>query len=75
MKHGENTELRVGDKVEFSTGGTGTVVANIDKGEYGSGYPADEWRYLERGVLIETSFAGLVHIKDLSEMDFKRIED
>jgi hypothetical protein len=55
--------LRIGDQV--SDGGLlGTVVANIETGEFSVEYTAAGWAYLKLGVLVMTDKAGLVHYPD-----------
>ncbi len=55
--------LRIGDQV--SDGGLlGTVVANIETGEFSAEYTAAGWAYLKVGVLVMTDEAGLVHYPD-----------
>jgi len=55
--------LRIGDQV--SDGGLlGTVVANIETGEFSAEYSAAGWACLNVGVLVLTDEAGLVHYPD-----------
>jgi hypothetical protein len=55
--------LRIGDQV--SDGGLlGTVVANIETGEFSVEYTSADWGYLKVGVLVMTDEAGLVHYRD-----------
>lgn len=61
MNYLDGKEVRVGDKVMLWPGCYGVVVASIDTGEYGHGYPREEWEYLKKGVLIDSDKAGLIH--------------
>ena len=57
------TPFRIGDHV--SDGGLlGTVVANIETGEFSAKYTAADWAYLKVGVLVRTDQAGLIHYPD-----------
>ncbi|HLX15460.1 MAG TPA: hypothetical protein VKS24_09665 [Bradyrhizobium sp.] len=55
--------LRIGDHVS-DHGLLGTVVANIEAGEFSADYTAAGWAYLKVGVLVMTDEAGLVHYPD-----------
>jgi hypothetical protein len=55
--------LRIGDRVADGTL-SGTVVANIEAGEFSADYAAVGWAYLRKGVLVMTDEAGLVHYPD-----------
>jgi len=57
------TTLRIGDHVS-DYGLLGTVVANIETGEFSADYTAAGWAYLKVGVLVMTDEAGLVHYPD-----------
>lgn len=60
-RYADGTVLRVGDLVALM-GGRGTVQANLDSGEYSENFARLEWGYLENGVILETDFAGVLHI-------------
>jgi hypothetical protein len=61
MKYPDGQEIKVGDKVKLWEGCYGIVVASIDTGQYGPGYPEHEWGYLKAGILIDSDVAGLIH--------------
>jgi len=42
-------------------GAEGVVVCSLDTHEYTDAYPRQEWGYLRKGVLIDSSQAGLIH--------------
>lgn len=63
----------LGDRVDLGAGVTGVVVAVIESGLYSEDYPESEWGYLNSGVLIETSEAGLIHRPDAG-YDFVLLE-
>ena len=67
MKYPNGLTVEVGDKVELWEGCHGRVVASMDTSEYGDDYPAEEWAYLKKGVLIESDAAGLIHYLRLEE--------
>ena len=66
MLYTDGNEARLGDKVAIGGSHRGVVVACIDRGEYSAEHPAAQWSYLGRGVMIDTSFGGLVHYEDAS---------
>jgi hypothetical protein len=70
----DGNEARLGDKVAIDGGHRGVVVACIDRGEYSADHPAAQWSYLGRGVIIDTSFGGLVHYVDASIEDVVLLE-
>jgi hypothetical protein len=42
----------------------GIVVCSMDTGEYSTSHPKEEWAYLERGIMVQTDKAGLIHYVD-----------
>ncbi len=60
--------MTLGDKVADRSGLKGRVVANIDRDEFSAEYPKTDWAYLDRGVLVETEEAGLVHYENAEEL-------
>lgn len=66
MVYTDGNEARLGDKVAIDGDHRGVVVACIDRGEYSSAHPQTQWSHLAHGILIDTSFGGLVHYKDAS---------
>ncbi|MDI9237907.1 hypothetical protein QLQ15_03175 [Lysobacter sp. LF1] len=63
MRYASGEVPRLGDRVAIDARYRGTVVACIGR-DHPPEYPAAEWAYLERGLLIDTDFAGLVHYPD-----------
>jgi hypothetical protein len=61
MKYDNGNTIRPGDVVTIDERDEGHVVASIDTAEYLDGYSAEEWAYLNEGILVVTDFAGLVH--------------
>jgi preprotein translocase subunit YajC len=62
------TTFHIGDRVTDSGGLSGTVVCVIETGEFSADYNAAEWAYLERGVMVMTEEAGLVHYPDCTRL-------
>ena len=60
--------MRLGDTVADRAGLTGRVVANIDRDEFSPECARNEWAYLNRGVLVESEEAGLVHYENAEEL-------
>ena len=61
MKYEDGKNVQVGDEVSIDTKYKGTVVANIESGEYSVAHSEEQWSYLKTGVLIDTDFGGIVH--------------
>lgn len=70
MLYTDGSEAMLGDKVAISGKYRGVVVASIDRAEYSADYPEAQWAYLEKGVLMETDFGGLVHYEDCEHEHF-----
>ncbi len=73
MDYRDGQPVLLGDRVDLGSGMTGTVVAVIDRGEFSSRYPADEWGYLSVGALIESPTGGVMHCIDALH-DFELLE-
>jgi hypothetical protein len=56
------TEIRRGDKVVIGSGISGIVVFSINTDEYSPGFAKDDWQYLDRGGMVQTESAGLIHL-------------
>jgi hypothetical protein len=61
MKYPDGQDVRLWDRVRAGSTWRGVVVFSIDTGEFSPQFPKDRWAYLKRGVMIDTSDAGLVH--------------
>ncbi len=64
MKYVSGETARVGDSVRLGTRESGVVVCSIDAGEYSDEYSSNDWRYLEKGILVELECTGLVHFPE-----------
>ncbi|SEO39400.1 hypothetical protein SAMN02800692_0575 [Luteibacter sp. UNC138MFCol5.1] len=78
MKYCDGQVSQLGDIVSLG-GKLGTVVCDIDGGQYGSAaeYSSDQWAYLGAGVMIEFGSFGLIHYTE-PEHDLvlvRRVED
>jgi len=49
------------------------VVLSIDTREFSTSFPNKHWSRLERGVMIDTEAAGLIHLSDLDD-DMRLVE-
>jgi hypothetical protein len=58
-ENGENVCLW--DRVRIDGKYTGIVVFSIDDDQYSALFPKEQWSYLQHGVMIDTTFGGLVH--------------
>jgi hypothetical protein len=65
MNYPDGQEVRFGDRVKLGRDKSGTVVASIDTNEYSRDYPAAQWAYLKKGVMIEfPGTYGLIHYEE-----------
>lgn len=55
--------MHLGDTVIVPGGFKGTVVADIDAGEFSNSYTRADWDYLKTGILVETQEGGLLHVE------------
>lgn len=53
MRYPDGTDIRVGDRVKIADDDYGVVVFSIDTNEYSPEYPAHEWSYLKKGIMIK----------------------
>jgi hypothetical protein len=61
----DGVEVELLDKVLVHNADVGVVVGLIAAGQFSPSYPAGQWLYLERGILIESP-NGLLHFPDVS---------
>lgn len=59
--------IELGDSIELNNAMTGVIVGIIDESKFSELYPKEEWDYLEKGILIFTDQAGLIHYPEISE--------
>jgi hypothetical protein len=64
MLDADGKPVRVGDRLKTSDGVCGVVVCSFDTEEYSEHFPASEWSYLGKGILLDSPQAGLVHYPD-----------
>lgn len=67
MNDATGRPIRQGDKVAIGSGIWGTVVFPIDTDEFAPGFPKSVWGYLERGIMVKTDQAGLIHLTEPDE--------
>ena len=60
MKYADGEEIEPGDVVQIDVIYRGKVMVSMDTKRALPGWEAD-WDYLERGIMVYTDFAGLVH--------------
>ena len=60
-RYADGLEVRLGDKVRMDGAGMGEVVFSLDTGEFSDAFPATQWAYLERGVMLSFEKLGLVY--------------
>lgn len=64
MNYPDGTLAHLGDRLIIWDDVTGVVVCSIDTAEYSPQFSENEWAYLERGVMIQSSRYGLFHYVD-----------
>ena len=64
MRYHDGQPIHVGDVVTIDVRHQGTVVGCIEDGIYLHPHSKEQWTHLREGVLIDTSFGGLVHYPD-----------
>lgn len=64
MRYTDGNEAMLGDTLAIDGKYRGVVVGVIEQGQYTEGFPAEQWHYLEKGILVDTDFGGLVHYPD-----------
>jgi len=65
-------QFSVGDRVALATGGTGTVVANIDRKEYARNLEAWRWSSLPGGLVVLLDDGMFIPIRE-PEADIRRL--
>ena len=73
MKYADGQEIKVGDRIRFPDGHTGIVGASMDTDQYSPQNPREQWSYLRRGIMVDTTFGGLVHYTDMSVDTFELV--
>lgn len=61
MKYPDGALARLGDKILVWDGNEGVVVCSMDTDEYSEEYPRENFGYLERGIMVLSEKAGLIH--------------
>jgi hypothetical protein len=68
MRYRDGQPICVGDVVAIDRNHTGTVVGCIEEALYLPPHTTEQWGFLAHGVLIDTSFGGVVHYPDEGSM-------
>jgi len=69
MRYHDGQPVHVGDVVTIDVRHQGTVVGCIEEGIYLHPHSKEQWTHLREGVLIDTSFGGLVHYSDQAALE------
>jgi hypothetical protein len=67
MNYENGEKVYLWDRVKIDGKYSGVVVFSIDDDQYSALFPKEQWSYLKRGVMIDTTFGGLVHYPDKDE--------
>jgi hypothetical protein len=59
MKYADGLDIAPGDLVQIAVVHRGTVMASMDTGRFLPGW--ENWSCLKEGIIVDTSFGGLVH--------------
>jgi len=74
MRYHDGQPIHVGDVVTIDLRHHGTVVGCIEDGIYLQPHSQEQWTHLQDGVLIDTSFAGVVHYPDQAALEADQVE-
>jgi hypothetical protein len=74
MRYRDGQSIQVGDMVRIDVRHQGTVVACIEDGIYLHPHTREQWTLLHDGVLIDTTFGGVVHYPDQATLDSEEVE-
>jgi len=74
MRYHDGQPIHVGDVVTIDVRHQGTVVACIEDGTYLQPHTNEQWTHLRQGVLIDTSFGGLLHYPDEDALVSDQVE-
>jgi hypothetical protein len=74
MRYHDGQPIHVGDVVTIDVRHEGLVVACIEDGIFLHPHTNEQWTHLHEGVLIDTSFAGLVHYRDQAALEDDHVE-
>jgi hypothetical protein len=59
MRYRDGNLAKIGDVLRIDDHHSGVVVGCMDDGAFLPGF--EQWGYLQHGVMVDTSFGGLVH--------------
>jgi hypothetical protein len=74
MRYRDGQPIQIGDVVRIDLRHEGTVVGCIEDGIYLHPHTQEQWTHLHDGVLIDTSFGGVVHYPDQNAFDSEEVE-
>ncbi len=66
--------MEIGDRIRIQ-GMTGLVVALISDGKFDPDHPAEQWAYLEVGMLVDTKEAGLIHYPNMDGIEIEKLSN
>jgi hypothetical protein len=66
VNYASGAAVRIGDEVDLGQGQIGQVVGIIQERRYRTDYKSADWDYLEKGILIKTTF-GDVRLEEPDE--------
>ena len=72
MKYPTGQDVRIWDRVRGGSNWRGIVVFSVDTDEYSPRFPKEQWAHLGRGVMLDTTDAGLVHHPEESCFELAR---
>ncbi|BET58877.1 MULTISPECIES: hypothetical protein [Geobacter] len=67
MNYSNGEKVCMWDRVKLGGENKGIVVFSADDDQYNSLFPKEQWAYMEHGVMIDTTFGGLVHYSAKNE--------
>jgi len=61
MRYADGNLAKLGDRILVWEGNEGVVVCSMDTDEYSEEYPREVFGYLQRGIMVLSEKAGLIH--------------
>jgi hypothetical protein len=65
VNYPDGQEIKLGDRVGLPGDDGGIVVCCIDSAGFSDDYPAEQWAYLGKGVLVLFPKYGLIHYPEV----------
>lgn len=67
MNYENGEKVCLWDRVRVGGDDKGIVVCSIDDEQFSQLFPKEQWSYLQTGIMIDTTYGGLVHYPEKDE--------